>query len=125
MLWLELKLAFQHKLGCLCCLSFHLQIPNTPRPHTRLNRGRMNGHMLPYIPHLQQPILSMTSTKESNNHQVRFYFPLTSCAMCACFMNYLSVMQCTCAAYNPCGFLVDSYFNANTKSPLSLPLIWF
>ncbi|XP_015898573.3 polyadenylate-binding protein 7 isoform X2 [Ziziphus jujuba] len=46
-----------------------VSIPNTPRQQTRPNRGRMNGHMLPYIPHLQQPIHSITSTKESTNHQ--------------------------------------------------------
>ncbi|KAF3441761.1 hypothetical protein FNV43_RR15676 [Rhamnella rubrinervis] len=45
-----------------------VSIPTVPRQH-RPNRGRMNGHMLPYMPHLQQPIHSVVSTKESNNHQ--------------------------------------------------------
>ncbi|KAK3010112.1 hypothetical protein RJ639_010711 [Escallonia herrerae] len=51
-------------------------IPNSPRQH-RQNRGRMNGHMhsqgggnaVSYVQHSQQPNQSLTSSKDSSNHQ--------------------------------------------------------
>ncbi|KAK2965367.1 hypothetical protein RJ640_024109 [Escallonia rubra] len=51
-------------------------IPNSPRQH-RQNRGRMNSHMhsqggvnaVSYVQHSQQPNQSLTSSKDSSNHQ--------------------------------------------------------
>ncbi|EXB75946.1 putative polyadenylate-binding protein [Morus notabilis] len=40
-------------------------MPNAPRPN-RQNRGRVNGHMLPNVQHLQQPA---NFSKDSINHQ--------------------------------------------------------
>jgi hypothetical protein len=61
-----------HTCWACCSFNFLLQIPNNQRQ----NRGRMNGPMLPqggaysfsYIPQ------SMTSSKESANQQVFFFF---------------------------------------------------
>ncbi|KAI8563197.1 hypothetical protein RHMOL_Rhmol03G0094000 [Rhododendron molle] len=55
----------------------HSPLPVTPRRQHRQIRGRMNGHMLPpggghtasYVPLLQQPSQSLTSSKDSINQQ--------------------------------------------------------
>ncbi|XP_058204148.1 polyadenylate-binding protein 7 isoform X2 [Rhododendron vialii] len=55
----------------------HSPLPVTPRRQHRQIRGRMNGHMLPpggghtasYVPLLQQPSQSLTSSKDSSNQQ--------------------------------------------------------
>ncbi|KAG5556748.1 hypothetical protein RHGRI_007124 [Rhododendron griersonianum] len=52
-------------------------VSHTPRRQHRQIRGRMNGHMLPpggghtasYVPLLQQPSQSLTSSKDSSNQQ--------------------------------------------------------
>ncbi|KAF5750455.1 polyadenylate-binding protein 7-like isoform X1 [Tripterygium wilfordii] len=52
---------------------------NGPR-HQRQNRGRVNGqshiqvgaHSVAYMPHLQQPTQSVTSSKDLNNQQVKY-----------------------------------------------------